>query len=225
MRAVFGPTLRHLRLIRGTGDDVLLTAPGEELLKAYEFEGESGFKVALAKYLLKLEIDQGIGVMLDIQKMGKIVSGGQLLEYLESNYGQKTDYGSFRKLMLYYAYVGLVKIDGDQLEVRTQQFENLITGLEAKVSEPQFIRVLREEYEKIRAQRGGNPYVPIPDVRDGVCKATGIMMGRFDQMLERIPKETDSYIIHLSQPMLRKAGGIKLAGKYLYYVSIYEKGE
>ena len=49
LRAVFGPTLRHLQLIMGEGDEIKLMSKGKKLLKAYERQGEAGFKRILAK--------------------------------------------------------------------------------------------------------------------------------------------------------------------------------
>ena len=44
LRAVFGPSLRHLQLIRGEGNEIMLMAPGKELLRVYERDGEIAFK-------------------------------------------------------------------------------------------------------------------------------------------------------------------------------------
>jgi len=30
-------------------------------------------------------------------------------------------------------------------------------------------------------------------------------------------------LIHLTEPMQRKSGGIRLAGRYLYYIAVYKK--
>lgn len=226
LRAVFGPSLRHLHLIRGEGNELTLTAPGKQLLRVYLADGEVSFKKALARHFLKLDKDEWAGVIFELQKLNRTVSVEELLHHLKREpYDEPhMSHDRLTKFLWYYAYVGLVKFDGKMVELRQRQLENCLQGLDIKISNEEFIHALIEQYEKLRGGAQGSPYIPIPDLRDEVCEKTGIWLDYFDTMLERIPKETSEYMIHLTQPMLRKAGGIRIAGKYLYYIAIFKKG-
>ena len=94
-------------------------------------------------------------------------------------------------------------------------------NLEVKLSNEDFFKSLHEAYQGLLVETRGSPYVPIPKVRDEVCKETGIWPADFDKSLVAMPKETPEYLVHLSEPMLRQSDGIRLGGKYLYYIGIW----
>jgi hypothetical protein len=232
LRAVFGPSLRHLQLVMGEGDSITLMSKGKELLEIYERGGESEFKRLLAKHLLKLEKERWVGIALELQKFSRGVSEDEFLTHLSSTYNTDVSRDKLRKMLLYYSYVGLVKIEGRNITLREKQLKALLEGIDVELSDEEFIKALATAYEKLRATSSAeklsptlsaSPYVPIPDLRETVCEMTGIWPDEFYRRLEAIPKETDSYLIHLSQPMMRKPGGIRIGGKYLYYAAIYKK--
>lgn len=227
LRAVFGPSLRHLQLIRGEGNEIMLMPSGKELLQVYDRDGEIAFKKAFAKHLLKLDKERGVAIIFELQRLNRTVSTDELLEFLKAKFSNESHISQDRliKFLWYYAYVGLVKFGGKIVELRQRQFESSFQDLDIEVSEEEFMRALFEQYKKLRDEGRRSPYVPIPDLRDKVCEKTGIWVDHFYTMLERIPKETADYMIHLTQPMLRKSGGITVAGKYFYYMGIFKKGE
>lgn len=228
LRAVFGPSLRHLQLIRGEGDEIVLMPPGKELLQVYDRDGEIAFKKAFAKHLIRMDKNRGVKVIFELQRLNRAVSIEELLDLLKTKFSNESYISQDRliKFLSYYAYVGLVKFDGKTVGLRKRQFEDLFRDVDTEVSEKEFMHVLIEQYKKLRGLGGTSSYVPIPDLRDKVCEKTRIWVDRFDEILEKIPKETDAYMIHLTQPMLRKSGGIRVAGKYLYYIGIFfKKGE
>ena len=101
--------------------------------------------------------------------------------------------------------------------------KNCLSGIDIKLSDNEFIQTLIREYDNLLAGTSGNPYIAIPDLRDSVCETIGISPDYFNKKLAAIPKETSQYLIHLTEPMQRKSGGIRLADKYLYYIAIYKK--
>jgi hypothetical protein len=224
LRAVFGPSLRHLRLIMGEGDKIKLTAKGEELLEVYQKEGESVFKKAFAKHLLKLDKEEWMGLIIELQNFKRLSSEQELLRYLRNKYPNlEISADRLTKLLLQYSYVGLVKKEKGTIQLRGLLLNNLMKGLDVRPSEQAFVQALFKAYEKLRVGSPGSSYIAIPDVREEVCKETKIWPSDFDKYLKKIPKETRRYMIHLTSPMLRKPGGIKLGEKYLYYLAIYKK--
>ncbi len=225
LRAVFGPTLRHLQLMMGEGDKIRLMSKGRELLKVYQKEGESSFKRALATHLVKLDKERWSGVIFEIERLGANVSYQSLLRHLQSIIAVSAlSSDRLRKFINYYAYVGLLKFEGDIIQLRHRQLSMVEKGLEPAISDQDFVDSLLASYRSLSPERYGSPYVPIPELRETVCADLDIWPDDFDKMLRQIPKENSHYLIHLTQPMSRQTGGIELSGKYLYYIAIIFKG-
>jgi hypothetical protein len=224
LRAVFGPSLRHLQLIRGEGDSLILMPAGRKLLQSYETEDEAGFKSAFAKHFVRLDRDDGISVLSELERLDGSVPIEVLLTRLKAlNSETAITKDRLRKFLLYCSYLNLVKLRDGKVELRKRQFRNSLYGIDVRLSDNEFIQALSQEYNKILAKISGSPYVAIPDLRDNVCETTGISPDYFYKKLEEIPKETSRYLIHLTEPMQRKSGGIRLAGRYLYYAAVYKK--
>ena len=224
LRAVFGPSLRHLQLIRGEGDSLILMPEGKKLLSIYRNKGEAAFKNAFAKHLVRLDRDEGVCVLFELKKLGGSLSIESLLKHLRvENPDSQVTEDRLRKFLLYCNYLSLVKFGDGKIELRESQFENYLHGIDVKLSPGKFIDALTREYDKLRSGIHGSPYVAIPDIRDSVCEVTGISLDYFNEKLKNIPKETSQYLIHLTEPMQRKPGGIRLAGRYLYYIAVYKK--
>jgi len=226
MRAVFGPTLRHLHLIRGERDDIKLLPPGKKLLEQYEKGGEPAYKKLLARHLVKLDNDKWLNILSYLRDSNKKHSSSELLDILRQ---RSPDSGineeRLTKFLLYCEYVGLVYIRNRSVTLRTSQYKISKQSTYKQLNNREFFKVLYEQYELLRSQGEGSPYVPIPDIRDSVCERSGIWLDDFDKKLKDIPKETSDYLIQLTQPMVRKPKGITIGGKYLYYIAIYRKGE
>lgn len=224
LRAVFGPSLRHLQLIRGEGDSLILMPQGKNVLNRYESEGEASFKNAFAKHFIRLDRDEGMGILLELRELREPVSVEFLLKHLRvKNPGSQITEDRLRKFLLYCNYLSLVKFGDEKVGLREPQFTNYLQGIDVKLSGSEFIDVLARQYEELRAEIHGSPYIAIPDLRDSVCEATGISLDYFNEKLKNVPKETSQYLIHLTEPMQRKSGGIRLAGRYLYYIALYKK--
>jgi hypothetical protein len=225
LRAVFGPTLRHLQLVMGEGDRLELMSKGKELLNLYEEQGEIAFKKALARHLIKLDKERWGGLIFLIDKLGGDTTDDKVLNEMEGKQEGQLTMDKLRKALLYYVYVGLLTFEGKTIKLRSPTLKNLLKGVDVKVSSSQFAEALIQSYNRLQPASGGNPYIPIPALREAVCEDLGFWPDDFYRLLEEIPKENSEYLIHLSQPMVRKLGGIKLGDKYLYYVAIYKKKE
>ena len=224
MRAVFGPTLRHLHLIRGERDNIKLLPPGKKLLQEYEKDGESGYKKLLAKHIVKLDKEKWLNVLGYLKESGKSHTFDQLLNGVRS----RTPDGIINeerltKFLLYCQYVGLVSVKNGSIALRVSQYERCTRNSYRQLRNKEFFRLLYEAYELLRSPREGSPYVTIPDIRDIVCERGGIWLDDFDRKLIDIAKETKDYVIQLTQPMVRKPNGVAIGGKYLYYIAIYKK--
>lgn len=225
LRAVFGPTLRHLQLIMGEGDEIRLMSKGRELLKVSQKEGKPAFKRALATHLVKLDKERWIGVIFELKRLGAIVSHDSLLNHLQSIHADsQLNNDKLRKFINYYAYVGLLNFERGLIKLRQRQLHMVEKGLEPMISEQDFVGSLLASYKTLGPEKYGSPYVPIPELREAVCEEMYIWPDDFDKMLKQIPKESSHYLIHLTQPMSRKAGGIKFHEKYLYYIAIIFRG-
>lgn len=221
LRAVFGPTLRHLQLIMGEGDEIRLMSKGKELLNVYRKKGEPAFKRALATHLVKLDKERWAGVIFELKKLGGNVSQAKLLRHLQSLHADShLSLDKLRKLINYHVYVGLIKLERGFLTLRNRQLRMVQKGIKPKISSREFVNSLMEGYKRLHVANCSSPYVPIPELREDVCERMDIWPDDFDRLLEQVPKESDDYLIHLTQPMSRKAGGIKLREKYLYYIAI-----
>jgi len=224
MRAVFGPTLRHLYLIRGERDDIKLLPPGKKLLEEYEKGGERAYKKTLARHLVKLDNEKWLNILGYLRESNKKHTFSELLDTLRQ---RAPDSGinneRLTKFLLYCEYVGLVYIRNRFVALRASQYKISVQSTYKQLSDKEFFRLLHQQYELLRSRGEGSPYVPIPDLRDSVCEKGEIWLDDFDKKLKNIPKETDDYLVQLTQPMVRKPKGITIGGKYLYYIAIYKK--
>ena len=226
MRAVFGPTLRHLHLIRGERDDIKLLPPGKKLLEQYEKGGEPAYKKSLARHLVKLDNDKWLNILGYLRDSNKKHSTSELLDILrQRSPDSMINDERLTKFLLYCEYVGLVYTRNRSVTLRISQYEISTRNTYKQLSDREFFNILHQQYELLRSQGEGSPYVPIPDIRDTVCERSGIWLDDFDKKLRNIPRETDDYLVQLTQPMVRKPKGITIGGKYLYYIAIYKKGD
>ena len=224
MRAVFGPTLRHLQLIRGERDSIRLLPLGKKLLKEWEEHGEAEYKKLLAKHIVKLDKENWLNVLGYLRDSGKSRKFDDLLNGVRSQTPEGViNEERLTKFLLYCQYVGLVSVKNRSVYLRGSQYDRSMKGSSTKLADDDFVRLLHEAYEMLQLSNEGSPYVSIPDVRDVVCERGGIWLDDFNKKLINIPKETKEYLIQLTQPMVRKPDGLTIGGKYLYYIAIYKK--
>jgi hypothetical protein len=222
LRAVFGPTLRHLQLIRGEGDGIKLLPKAKELLESYEHGGEILFKQKLAEHLVKLEETRWVRILSALEDH-EFISIELLLRTVLGEYPVSAiDKSKLRKYLAYLEYVGLISTKNGKIVLRKTLYEITVAGLQKDTSLDQFLKALFEGYEELRKKQTSS-YVPIPEVKDTVVEKLGIWPDQFDEWLKKIPKETNEYLIHLTQPMVRESGGLEIVGKYFYYICVIQK--
>ncbi|MCK4348792.1 MAG: hypothetical protein KAW47_09270, partial [Thermoplasmatales archaeon] len=94
-----------------------------------------------------------------------------------------------------------------------------------------FKNMVIEEYmkilniDKVSSYYYINPYIPISKLRKKVCKQLNISNKDFDKEFLTIKRETSEHLIHLTQPMLRGSGGVKINNKYYHFIGIFSKKE
>ena len=68
-----------------------------------------------------------------------------------------------------------------------------------------------------------SPYIQISKLRKVIRKEFNISDREFDKQFLEVKRETPEYLIHLTQPMLRGSGGVKINNKYYHYIGIFSK--
>ena len=68
-----------------------------------------------------------------------------------------------------------------------------------------------------------SPYIPISKLRKEVRKELNISDTEFDKQFLEIKRETSEHLIHLTQPMLRGSGGVRINNKYYHFIGIFNK--
>lgn len=230
------PTLRLLRLAQGKEDDTRLSVKGEIMLRTSQNSGgeivESKFRKTFAKHLLELEKRYYVPVIDIAQKLGKNVQGGLtfsetgLLEYIKTTFGgEVASSDRLRKWLSYLEFVGFIHMigNGNIYQVHDHQIR-AATAKDVKVPEGKFRRELMKKYERLSHDRE-SPYVPIPDLRESVLRSfDGRLWDEdFDDMLKKIKKEDNRYVINFAEPMYPKIDGFRLDGSYYYYIIIRDK--
>jgi len=236
VRAVALPTLRHLYLIDGFGDDTILTARGRVLLsKSLEERGnilDYCFRKAFAEYLLRLEREYYIPVSDIVYKISNIsqkqtINIFNLMNTISMEYGESfVNKNRLMRWLGYLKYVGFIEDIGetDIFHVNKHQIKAAELS-EAKINETEFKKILIDEYHKLAFSDGALGYVPIPKLR---YNASISFDGRlwdedFDRLLREMKKEDEEHIIGFSEPMSRKAGGFHMNERYYYYIIMRDK--
>jgi hypothetical protein len=229
LRAVFGPTLRHLKLVRGEGDDLVLMPAGKSTLESFLVNGELGFKQTFAKHFVRLDREEGVDLFSRLSKLsdsGNFLTVSEFLQNLQTSMPTSTITNDrLRKFLYYGKYFGLLDLKQGKIVFNNSHFKNLVAGTTTILSDEHFVKILINEYFKMVGDNTTNPYVGLPTLRDSVDETTGISPFYFDEKLKVLQKETSQYLIHLTEPMQRMPGGIWINGRYLYYISIYDKNK
>ena len=98
-----------------------------------------------------------------------------------------------------------------------------------RMNKKSFEDILIEEYMKIldigklRSYYHFSPYIQISKLRKEVRKELSISDTEFDKQFLEIKRETSQYLIHVTQPMLRGFGGVRINNKYYHYIGIFNK--
>jgi len=232
VRAVTFPSLRHLDLLEGYWPKISLNPNGEIVLKAYRLHGKSA---AMRKFgLIIYRVDNRKGGVIktllnlagknDVTEFSRIVSSLRKKIEVTTEKEKRILDDRLKRWFSYLKYVGFVDQEGETVKVNKSIIESCAKGKRVEISDKHFIEVLMSKYNELVRQEGkGSVYIPIPSLRNAVCKETGMLKDEFYDKLRSIRFTTKRYSILLSEPMLRQKGGVSLGNKYYYYISIYER--
>ena len=223
-RAVTLPSLRHLRLIEGTWPETRPTADMKELVRSYK-SGPSDGKRTFGRIVALLDM-KGPGILRLIESQGGRVGAEKIASLLVTQFHPESE-SEFRELrdrlkrwLGFLEHVELVYEDHG-ISLNSEVLELAVSKKSFAITLQEFSKLLVQEYEHLRS---GNPsmiYVPIPTVRDEVCRAKpGMLTDDFYEMLKQA-RENGVVRMLLSEPMTRQEGGMRLGEKYYYYISIY----
>lgn len=221
LRAVIGPSLRHLGLARGEGNDFRLTGAGKRLLEAYQTSGEPRMKKELAAHLVRVDKDYWVDLLGRLRQAGGRLPLMSILDQLRGELvNSEVDQDKLRKYLKFFEYADLVSFQDGDIRLHQKQADAAQAYSFRTLSEQEFVQALKEAYTR-RVDRTRSPFVAIPVLRDEVCERTGLFSDDFDLLLMRVPRETEEYILQFSQPMVRRPGGLHVGNIYLYYLAIY----
>jgi len=110
--------------------------------------------------------------------------------------------------------------------VKDQQGKYYVQGKRV-ISYKEFLKALKEEYQKLRRGPFGTirEYVPIDDLRDGVCKRLRISGRLFDTYLYPLISEGDKNIELVQAPSTlinERWKGYVYEGRRFYFIRIYD---
>jgi len=218
-------TLRVLRLIEGKGDKLRLSVDGQILLNAYVNKGIDSFKKEMAKIVARVDRENA-NVLESIKRTGNEVFDAPEVERQLINMGiDSPSRGSkltkWLRLLQYVRFID--RIDGDY-KYNEYQVMAIDRGLE-RISTKAFFKILKNSYDILRRSRRGNPYIPIPEIEDSVCRKLldqGFTTFDFRNYLRQLyNKKIDGYQIYLSKPGAREANGLRINDSYYYYIAIF----
>ncbi len=215
-------SLRKLRLLQGENQNVMLTLEGRYLYSISE--NIELYKKELSRILLQLDNEKCH--ILDIfQKTNQQMRYKDIVEELGKNgiIVKKTD-DKLRRWLQFLAYCEILQYVPPVYHFNS----HVIEALESKsqpVSAKEFKKVLYEEYEKIKKDKG-TTYVSIPAIKTAVSsklKSKGFTPLDFKEyLIEAITKSPDKKIT-LSETGIRQIGGIFYNKTYYYFLSISKK--
>jgi hypothetical protein len=223
------PTLGNLMLIEGPAGRIRLSSDGRRCLAAYENSDENGFKLRFGLQLILLDSQtaQLIPYMLAHHNSNTtavtVLELKKELQVLGVKGADKTTPVS--SWMDFLEYVDLIFSVGSRKYILSSQYRAMRNG-EPKVSEAVFMNALRTSYESLLPNTYGSPYVPIPDLREHVCRKLGISSFGFNRLLVDLAfskQDIDSVRIVLATPMRYKPYGLRVGRKYYYFVSMFKR--
>lgn len=233
VRAVTFPSLRHIDLVEGVWPKIVLNPNGIEVLNSYRNQGVAAAKRKLGVVIHRVDLRTCsiIEVLEELAEVNEIVGLNSLAETLEVRWRirdekeQRILVDRMKRWLQYLDYVDFVSYKKDFIKVQKSIIESAAKGEGIDISVGIFTQILLKEYEQILRKRGGGSlYVPIPELRDAVCKRIpGMLKDEFYDYFRSVRFTTSRYSIMLSEPMLRQEGGIRIGDKYYYYVSIYNR--
>ena len=220
------PTLRQLNLITGRGKYVQLDVDGNLLLETFEKDGSEAYMRLLAKIILRADRENAnvLGILRKSKK-NRFTKKEIVRELSKHNIETSERDDRLVKWLRTLKYVGLIDRSNEHYRLNNYQINAL--QKDTNVSSEAFSASLIKSYEKIVSKRRGNPYIPIPVLEREVCSLLSDEgFTTFDfrkRLVDMKNKKMDNYRIFFSKPGAREAKGLRIDGKYYYYVALFRE--
>lgn len=217
------PTLKSLRLTEFEGPRIDLTPDGVQCVEAFEQGGMQAYKRRLGIQLLEID-DETAKLVTYLNQHHSSIETATTLPLLKKELGGKIkrigSQTALRGWIDHLSYVGLMGKTDHEFYLLTYEVDNTIRG-EKNVGQVLFEREVRKAYEGLVSSGRRFKYVPIPKLRDRVCKKLQISQIQFYKRMSRMYLERSPGVV-FSTPRGRRVGGLQVGKKYYYYVSIFE---
>jgi hypothetical protein len=240
LKAYAAPTLNNLGFAIGEGKTWRCSPDGESLARAYKESESVGLK-RFGYLLYQYDEVNGLRVLAELQhqKADRVAVSRKILgEILFAKYNDDLiEQGITLKMLLdrlsdwlsYLAHVQFVGYsEGDSVRLFPFEIQAALVTEATEWEQDEFRSSLFKAYAALRTEHPSWVYVPLPDVRQKIYELAFKNQNRafssvtFDDVLRRLPKATDDYVILLSPPGSESGGGLRIGDKYYYYISIHE---
>ena len=230
-RAVTYPSLRHLDLIYESGNMMKLTASGSNLVLA-ALKSEQDFLHTIARHLVHWDDARGQGphfikMIRSMIKGNDIITINRLTErYSQINQKESNLIGKITRLISYYEFAGLVDRNEGLFRLNEGQIAAASMAIQNPPTDSEFSDTVLREYRKIVGERKSD-IIPIPVLESSVCASFNgqLWSDDFQKRMLAMPTETNKYIMHFVQPMIKESKGLRIGDRYFYYVQILWRGQ
>lgn len=218
-------TLRVLKLIKGRGKNLRLDVDAEILLDKYEKEGTESYDKALAKLVVQVDRETA-NVLKAIENLKKeTFSVGEIEKQLEIMTVEcPSKGGKLSKWLRLLRNARFIEKTDDEYKYNAYQLEAIDKCFQEITLEDFFI-VLKDVYSELKKKRRGNPYIPIPDIAESVCRRLidkGFTTFDFRNYLKKLKnKQMSGFTVYFSKPGARETNGLRIDGTYYYYIAIF----
>lgn len=221
------PTLRRLNLLRGKGEHIRLSVDGRILINAYETKGDNAYNNKLAKVVLRADRENANVLEaikeLDIRQFGRAEIAIELVKRGVETSAIDDRLTNWLRILKYVRFIDRIDslhvLNQDQLEVSERDFVD--------VSETVFVKEVLKAHQKLSKKRRGNPFIPIPEIEQEVCRQffdNGFTTFDFRERLSNQKGKTiDGFKIVFTKPGSREANGLRIHGEYYYYIAILSR--
>jgi len=218
-------TLRILKLIDKRGEKLKLSSDAETLLRVSAEEGNESYLKQLAKTVAKIDFES-VGVLKSIDEFNEDSFTVTEIEkkLKEMKIESPTKGGSLSKWLRLLKYVHFIEKTNGHYKYNSYQLKALNIGLK-EMTLSDFFSHLKTAYDELTKRRRGNPYIPIPELEDIVCRRLinkGFMTFDFRNYLKKLKDaKINGFTVYLSKPGAREANGLRIDGVYYYYIAIF----
>lgn len=220
-RGMVIPTLRTLDLIAGHSDKIRLASNGKIIV-----ESEKSSIVHRAVRAIFLEIDFRKFHLLEKVRDHKSLTRAEIYLCMAGNHpvdrGLKERVDSWLSIL---EDASLAKEDQEMVKIVTENYQKAMEDLCVEKKEKMFVNTLLACFHSFN-RYGTTGMIDIVDLRTSVAleylrKEQMILTeAQFDELLRRVPKTSDSYIITFGQPMGAEERLFVFRGNYYRTINI-----